>query len=949
MALHLALATSQMYAETADMSVGINLSPISQKTVSLPPGFKLDLINYSRQEYLLAYNVFVMNGSVDLAFDVAAAAVSQRPSSIFWRKKLVDVALWSGHAEIALEQWMYLIKHNIEPDKYMANALTLARQLSDYDAAATLIHRQLLKSPNDKQLILQYSQALQNQGFPEQALAFLQKKPQANTDVDYLQQLAMIEKGLDKPSAQISYLQRLRQVDSKAIKPALQLAELLYSQGDITGSYQVYKSIATLPGTKIAFWRSYAAISLLAGDNVSAINAFKQLAKKEAIDSSSLLQMIRLEDSIGQRQAAWVDANAAWKRDKNPALIPIILSLSEQLSKWQDMSIFVKQIPVAEMDKLRQKPEYALLFINLKMHLGLTMQARRDWIWVFQRWPNLAIVQQAYVWFLIDNNDLKQLDYTLKRFQPVFRRHPDLWQAWSSGLTGLGDYHQALQVMLQHTKQIDSSYPLLMNMADMLLQNNQAFAAYYASQKAFYLLRQDIKKTTHLTFTQQLKLIELMQLFGPAPLTNSLVVDLSKRLFMNALVDDQVMAWALNQQSYDLANSIARVHALYRRRTPVWMTLTLALANNDRDAMLDVLLKSPKLLPYRDRVTAAARTGNTTLAEHYAYIGLKEHPNDHEMYKLFQETMLPRANRFSISGGEYTNANAQGPFTRTSWRTFVTPSLSLTPYAGVWLPRTNNPELLAWSPKVNQIAGVVARKYIKRGWVEADIAERLSLETFLVGRLKWHRQMTSKTDATLSLGYHTIATETDALLLAATKNEVALSIQTIIDSHNIFDTALKLQQFNGQDNGLLSTGEVAKLHWQHKFYLQYPDWNMNVYNTWANYKNANRPISAKLQRLIPETVPTNSAFFTPPSYKDVAVTIGVGQAYKTAYTHAWRAFAEAGVLYNFPFGLGQLIEGGIAGSVFGRDHLALYTEYSFNQQQASQKNYTIGIRYDNYF
>jgi hypothetical protein len=280
---------------------------------------------------------------------------------------------------------------------------------------------------------------------------------------------------------------------------------------------------------------------------------------------------------------------------------------------------------------------------------------------------------------------------------------------------------------------------------------------------------------------------------------------------------------------------------------------------------------------------------------------------------------------------------------------FVTPSISVTPFNIIWFPHILDYNQIAYTPRVDETAGVAVRKYIEKGWVQGSLGERSTFENNVVAKLKWEHQLTSKTVTRYSLNYHKRADETDILLIAGMENEAIARFETKFDEHNTYDGSFRAMQFLGQDRSYLGTGEEVSLHWQNKFYLEYPDWNINFYGTWAKFQNSNRPISKKLQRFVPADQTANTQFFVPQGYTEGGITFGFGQEYKEGYTHAWRPFAEAGLLYSHPFGLGQLAEAGIAGSVFGRDHLALFAEYGTNQQQASQEIYTIGIRYEKYF
>lgn len=946
--------SQQGFTESAEMGSYATFAPSEEK--NLPNGFDFDLLHYDEQRYLLAYNVFLMNGRSDLAYKLAESALNHRPNSLLWRKKLIKVALWTNKSRAALEQLIFLAQHDKDSAIYFREAITLAGQIRDFDAVANLLSLRLRKEPNNKDLLIQYSRALQNQGYPEEALTMMQKIPGVESDKDYLLELATIAKNIDDAALEKHYLERLYPRDPHNEQVGLALAELLYREGDIKGAYTIYHTLSKNPEQKIEFWRGYAQLSVLENQDASAVRAYKILKSKKNLDNAEILQLVGIEARIGQKEAAYQDLIDAYRTKPDFSFVPEILTLGSDLGKWDEMQAFLNHLPKEIIHKLENQPETAVALLNLKLHLGFVTQARMAWFHLFHKWPNSEIVQGGYLWYLIDTFDLTQLEYTLARWQEKFYTKPGLWLQYSVGLSTIGDYRTALGLMFLHKNEVNQSYRALSDLSNLLQENNFDWESYYMGQRAFYLLRKEINKKSGVpNIEQTILLSELLQLYSSASLAYKSLLTLNSHLWKEPKADEQVMSFALKTEAYSLASYIANVHKLKNLPIPPWMTLTLALVYNDREAMFRVLRDAPKILPHRDKVRAASRLGHFKQAEEYAYQGLKAHPKDNETYQLFEETMIPRANRATLGTGYYVPGGLIGPYTRGSVKTYLSPSLSMSAYGRLWFPQVSDPTQIARAP-FNERTGLAFRRNVEKGWVQASIAESLSMETFMTAKLRVERQWNSKFHYRFGVNYQEPATETTPLVVAGMKNDIDFRLTFPYGKYDDFSLQFLVEEFLGQDRTYLGKGGEVEFHWEHKFYLEYPDWNFNTYLTWGNYQSSSQPLSPALLSFVPANefpplsdLPPNASFFMPQSFREIGLTLGFGQKFRQEYTHGWKLFGEAGLLYADPFGLGQLAQFGLGGSVFGRDHLALFTEYSVNQQQASQTNYTIGMRYDNYF
>lgn len=973
----------------SDTGVPINLPPTTGDYLSNvlvardQEGRKITikLTHFEPEIYKLAYDVFVLNGDVEFAYQVARVAVDHEQTSVPWRKKLADVSLWSGHAEVALQQWMYFITHGIDANVYREKALVLAGQLNDYDSQAVILRQEIQEQPGNQDLMLRYALVLQQQGYPKHAMTFVQGLPSAMQDKKALVVLATIAKNMDDPNLELYYLQKVTAIDPLDVKMQMQEASVYYSQGNFAKAQSIFDSLADKANPKdIEFWKAYAGMSDISAHPAPLIRAYHYLLSHNELDKSAFLQLIYLEESTGKTEAAYKDAKIAYARYHDLTLAKALLGLGSNLNQWQEVKQVLDGLSAMELQALQNEPDYAMLIASIYGHLNNMVAAFQQWETILQRWPTKGAVQQGYLWFLIDNDDRKQLEYTLRRWCRLIEANAEDWAVYATALTNVGEYPRALNLLLRHPQEVNKSFRLLLDVANLFVQNNNDYAAYYLQRRAFYLLLNEISAqgSSPMSLVQSLAMAELLRAFAPASASYNFIRYLSEKYPGVSEVNRQVIAMALENKSYSLARIMMRAERIQGLNTPPWMQLTLALEENDTDWIRAILFDAPKILPHRDRVTAALRTGNIKLGEQYAYQGLSEHPKDNEMYDLFTDTMLPRSDKVSLGLGYQDYGIVAGALPGLSGRFFVTPSVALLPYTVAWLPKSKAPNLITNVPTLDGMVGLRVRKYIEHGWVQANIAENHSLKSFFGLSGTWYRQnLVHKLDVFFSLDLHQQADETTTLLLGGMKNDADLILHYYTDSRNLYDFQTQIGQFLGQDGSHLGTGEEIYAHWRHKFYLSYPDWNINLYGSSLNYQNRQGvALSPLLQRLVPPGGGSGIGFYMPVNDLTAALTFGFGQEYAVEnyfgyvrredidiYSHAVRPYAEAGVGYSRAFGWGPIVQAGLAASIFGRDHLALYGQYEQNQQQVNQVGngqqpsnqqgaqtyYIIGMRYDYYF
>jgi polysaccharide biosynthesis protein PelB len=165
-----------------------------------------------------------------------------------------------------------------------------------------------------------------------------------------------------------------------------------------------------------------------------------------------------------------------------------------------------------------------------------------------------------------------------------------------------------------------------------------------------------------------------------------------------------------------------------------------------------------------------------------------------------------------------------------------------------------------------------------------------------------------------------------------------------IDPRWSFDASLEEDRFYSQARNLIGTGGVQQAEVDYKIRTEYPDYTLRFVAAHGGYNDSGTP-DALISRLIPaDESPVSAATFMPNSYTQFGAYVGFGNDLAQRYTHAWRPYLDLGIVHDTVQGWGLNADIGIAGSVFGGDHAAIYFEHEHLAQTGSQLT-MIGARY----
>jgi hypothetical protein len=203
----------------------------------------------------------------------------------------------------------------------------------------------------------------------------------------------------------------------------------------------------------------------------------------------------------------------------------------------------------------------------------------------------------------------------------------------------------------------------------------------------------------------------------------------------------------------------------------------------------------------------------------------------------------------------------------------------------------------------------------------------------------------SRVSFTTLAGVNQQADESAALRVGGVKNVLSLGTTWRPSLREFVGARVEYDRFRGQDGTWLGSGMVYDLEAGYRIRTQYPDYTVRVVGTHANYRTSGGTLSPRLSTLVPADDEASKSFYMPQNFTQAGVVFGFGDQLLDDYTHKWRPFMELGALYDTRAGHNFRTELGIAGTVLGNDHLAMYVRHETASRNGGTPLTELGMRY----
>ncbi|MCK4870820.1 MAG: tetratricopeptide repeat protein [Gammaproteobacteria bacterium] len=899
---------------------------------------------YNTKIYELAYNTFLASKKLNDALNVALAAVQHNPDNFMWRQRLATVATWTQKPDIAFEQWFYLARKSKSPDA-IKNAINLGQALYEYEPLAELYLMKIRQNSADQKAWIGYITAEEARGQPEFAIDFLKSENKKQPNVFYLKELARLYQNTGQPAAELMALRKVEQQTGQTTAIASRIAELYYAKGDLKQAYQELLGASNLAkADNNQFWQTFAYLAWSTQDTKQAKRAYHTLLKANNYTNSDLLNLVRLEVTDNPKQALQL-ANKGWQKFKSHDFLVTVLQLAPSQKQWQLLQNIFQTIPHDQQQQLADKPYYLNAQTSLWLHQGKLAKVLATYNKALRDHPSNARLKVNYLWVLIDNNLEKPLTKVLSLWATQLASTPELLPPYTAGYALLGKTKIALILYRQQFLAKKNDYDWLVNYAD---EFDSADYPHMATRLRLYTWSH-IANTNFDKGTLDAKLtyIRLASMYAQGDVVLRAFARINTSL-KDSRVNEQLMSWALGQGNYALTEYVWHYQPA-SFKVPVWVQQTVALHNNDRDQLQKLLDHHRHKLPHRDRVLAAERISDDRLAQTLAYKGMQQHPRDSRMYQIMERVFLKSANNVATGLRLRRVGYLGGPEWHSSAKLFATPRIYVAPTFNLWRVYSFDKDQLLTPVTYLRNTGLKIGRIYREGEASITVGQTKAMKTYYHAAAsisyRWNRKVTT----TLMAGINQPTTESAPLLLAGKEHLIKFMLDYLHTERDSLHLEIAQHFFYTLYDQYLGNGQTVNLYLRHKLALAYPDWHVDVFGAWRNYSAKDELVTGEAGRVVPGTQTSNADFFMLDNALEYGAAFGYGENLLDEYTHSWRTFGQLGLFHNLDTGLGSLLTFGVAGTVFGRDHLAFYLTGSDNFNDLKQLEYMIGMTYKLYF
>ncbi|MGC9237149.1 MAG: tetratricopeptide repeat protein [Thiomonas sp.] len=949
------------------------------------------------QQLDLAWQVLLAGGDLRGAVHLADAALARQPGNRAWAERRAQVLEWSGQPDAAMQQWIALLRaqfsrHALDELHRLALALYSSRGMDVYweqrAAHTTLTAAEWL----------QYAQALEVRGHPEQAVRILRQA--AVKEPSVLPALAWLLGNLGEVDASLStYAEALRR-GTLDLRGSIDYAIALLQSGQFEQARQVLEATQHLPASlncgsgpsssaRIEGEAAAAAAALPCSDT-GLLAAHQGLlgdiswdmgeqrnaeaAYRSIWDTPDLRDRIKpyqLQRLVILTQISQGDAAAlrllpqAWARAPSEALGLLWLQALLRQPSQQGIEEWQRVVLGSETGAaLRAQPQMYAARAQVWRALGRTDLALADLRTALRLSPNDADNQIALLWMEIDTNALDALRQDMARYARNLQGQPDGLDVLSAAAQTLGDSAAALRYSKQMYPRKKADALWLLNYGDLLAQAGDDRRAQAAYNQAWALLQQPRKpalpgKTTDKDLDDLLARLRLSHGRLDGAGQQALLDQLRSKLRSGTLTSQQALQanaaiadWLLRLDT----NSAARWWLARRVLTPAArqsIELQMALRDNDREAVNHLMQQGAArhLLP-QDKPEAERIAGHPlqALAEAEQVLEAaaergQDNPALQRLARQTAEQQLALAHRatLTLEHRQIDNVVRQGPVLGLSlqlggqWR--------LQAQASRQPMHSNNTAALVGVPSTWSDAQIGAQWQGERTQFGGTLTHNTAVGTLDGWRIDAGAQLPGNVRAELQAEHNAVADESGPLQIAGGRDRLQLRLSR--DFGRVWaNLSTAVMSYDTRRGDPLGHGASTQFELGFWFRREQPDLSVKLLG-YSNRFSANAdPPLPPYAPLVPGGTAPNAAFFIPAGDDVLGLGLGFNMAHSDTYTRRWLPYAEVDVLQSRRLGLTNNLNLGIHGPLFGPDELSLTYQ---RQQNTSGLNRQWSVQYRLWF
>ena len=916
-------------------------------------------IAFDDKAYTLGYEVFLENRKLEDAWRVAASAVRQAPDDMLWRERLARVAEWTGRPQEALASWLK-IGQRTQKDEAWQGVLRLSPGLFDDAALLQALRYQLASQPNNLVLTRELVATYERLGEPQPAIDYLQRQTKNRPRPELLELLAKLaERAGQNETALAAWTRLLAEPEQLNSERAQHIAILLLIMDRGAEGLDYLKRaqarVALNSPSDIEFWRLNGQLAEMQQNDEQAINAFQRLIDADKAELGDYDALIRLLNTTRPLQAARL-AGLAWDRFDEPRHLLQALNLYAAENHWTEIGRLLKELDPAPdaarhaLHRLQSQPDFLRLVGTYQQHTGQLRLARQNFETALRLSPASADLQQALIWLLIDSNNAAALRKLLASNEMAWRQNSALHDSLASAYQALSLPQVALQRYL--TPRIaahQDDFLWLMNYADALDQNQQSDRAWRLRRHLLsnewqsargnrslteahrnWLTEEGLDQTRRLARTRLL-LTQRPGDVGTAALRELLRLDRDAKGNYSDAAAETAIGWLQDHAEYTaergfLWQQYARARSTPANR-PLWAEITVALAEDDKASIGQLLSTFDERLPRYDRVNAARAVDDLRRAQTAAFEAQSDQTDDDPTHLQLSETLLTFSDHANLAFGNQNLGAIDEQRLATGYHLAIDPRLSLD-FDWGRLKRSVRDNNVALNVPSEKFFAARLNWRHPNGETTFMAAQRDSLAPYTPLQIEHEQRIDNRLSLRLGLGTQLPTQESLPLRVAGMKDRASLSLRYRPTRLDQIVLEHWREQYQLQTGASVGDGAHNAVTVSHTYRQEARDLEFSAF--WSNHQYQRREdfsgISVRdqeISRLFPANFTPGIDYFLPDNFSYYGLRVSTDVRYEQEYTRATRPFASLARTWHTALGPGYDLRLGLAGSVLGADHLAL--------------------------
>jgi len=902
----------------------------SQKSGSLSSG--------DDQELKLLFQVFSYSSDIENAYKTAQKGLALYPKSLYWHKKMAEVARWTDRREEAVKHMMYVYRHT--RDKELENEIfKYSLSAYQYTTAAYIIEKKVRKDPSEEN-VQQMVYIFDLVGKPLESAELLDEVYKEYPSRQYLltQQLQIyLDMGeMDRAGHVVKKIEKAQMND---IKSAFLVSYYYFLKSDIASSFNALKQvdIGKEKGDRSQYYMQLSDLSWYIQEYQEGADAsikVDEAKKARLVDYERILSVYKNSDPQRAMQAA-LDA---YEKFGQHYLFYTYAYMAADKRQYQELLSVCDEVQADTNSTLPQESLFWMIKAQAYAGLYQKAEANKAFETALTISPSSKQIIEAYIWFLMDVKEARFLANLLFKLEELGDPDSQLWLPMAVAYFSLQNADKTAYYLEKLHNSGQKSYDISLLSAYVKQAQNEEDGFY----KQLRLLNKDLNK--ELQDKPDLKKDpEFMKVYLNVAMFLNTADEFKQKLSAakNILKEQDYNELALGFSLRENVDEQVCQMAQNMHKLEPWIRLNLALTFDDRTSQQDLLYQYYRILPLGDAVNAAENTLQISRAQDLVFEGLEKNEKNELLYNQMRQLHNEYADYFLTQTGYLNRTGLTQIYSEMYNSYYLAKGYSFEAEAFMGANSINDNEVFRTIPGSSTAFGLGVKKRFARGSYTLKAGVKDSADTYNYLSFKYETQISRRLSMALSVDKGAKAEESVYLLVGGYKNRVGLQTDYALLGSTNLGVYIERADYYSDDGTDLGSGVSGRIDLNYLQRSAYPDITITPYYSFGDYSE-NDGSKGVIDEMLnfPDTNVISDDFW----YAGVDLSYGMENRYN--YVRVWRPFFSVSPYYNgreeqFNYGFSA----GFGGELLGQDNLAFIVDYSESVGGTDDKLWRTYFRY----